>query len=299
MELPDLVEAVARSVVGVSARRFQLRDLLVAPQHGFGTAFYIGERVLATAYHVVEGAREVVLASPNGDVYRAEVAAVDPQDDVALLLADVRGTPLAMGSALEVRVGEHVVAIGYPLAMMDRPSATLGIVSAVGRTITVQGRTFDWLIQTDAAINPGNSGGPLVTARGAAVGINNAVVMGAQGVGFAVPIDTARIMYESLARYGRYVRPVIGVYLVPLNRAISRMYQVPRERGLLVVEVVRGSPADLAGLRPGDVIVGVEGHEVDNVFVFRLRLVEALLGSGRASLSIVRDGEERGAAVAL
>ncbi|MFN7106566.1 MAG: S1C family serine protease, partial [Pyrobaculum sp.] len=263
------MERSAPSVVGVVTRQLDFYS------HGVGSAFSIGGGLFATALHVVEAAGEVAVVTPEGEVAEAVVVAIDPQEDLALLYSELRAPPLPLGSALRLRVGETVVALGYPLALLDRPTATFGIVSAVGRSLQVGERRFEFLIQTDAAINPGNSGGPLVNARGEAVGVNSSIIAGAQGIGFAVPIDLAKIMAEMVAKYGRYVRPALGVYVAAINKALASLYRLPVDRGLLVVDVQPGSPAEEVGIMKGDVITKVNNVPTTNVFELRLQLAES------------------------
>ncbi len=284
LDFSSLVENVAPSVVGVLTRQLDLYN------PGVGSAFYIGDGFFATAHHVVETAGEVALVTPEGEAAGGQVVAVDPDQDLALLQSELDARPLALGTVLKLKVGAPVVALGYPLALLDKPTATFGIVSAVGRTLQIGGRTFEFLIQTDAAINPGNSGGPLVNARREAVGVNSSIVAGAQGIGFAVPIDFVKIMAEMVKKYGRYVKPTLGVYVVALNRALASLHHLP-ERGLLVVEVYPDSPAEEFGIRRGDVIVKTNDVATTNVFELRLQLAESLVKGRLPLFEIYRGGE--------
>jgi len=160
----------------------------------------------------------------------------------------------------------------------------------VGRSLSVGDRVFEFLIQTDAAINPGNSGGPLINSAGEAVGINSSIIAGAQGIGFAVPIDLAKVMIDMVKRYGRYVRPALGVYVAAVNRAMAAVYRLPADRGLLVVAVQPGSYAEEAGLRRGDIIVSVDGKPVENVFQLRLAVSEAFAEGRTPRLGVLRGG---------
>ncbi len=285
MDLSSLVEKVSRSVVAVVTRRFDFTG-----DFGFGTAFAVDRGVYITAYHVVASNGEIALVTPEGERGEAAIAAADPAEDLAVLYSELSAPPLDVGSVLRLRVGQGVVAVGFPLALLDKPTATFGIVSAVGRALRAGDKFFEYLIQTDAAINPGNSGGPLVNMSGEAVGVCSAVIAGAQGVGFAVPIDIAKIMYEMLRRYGRYVRPALGVYVVALNKALKALHRLPTDKGLLVVDVVPNSPAEEIGIVRGDVLVKVNGREVTNVFEFRLLLGESLLQNRRPRLEVIRGG---------
>ncbi|AET33152.1 serine protease [Pyrobaculum ferrireducens] len=286
VDLSNLVEKAARSVVAVVTRQVDV----FTGDVGFGTAFAVGRGFFATAFHVVASADEVVLVTPEGDKAPGRVAAGDPDYDMALIYAELQTPPLPMGSALRLRVGQGVVAIGFPLALLDKPTATFGIVSAVGRTLRAGERVFEFLIQTDAAINPGNSGGPLINMSGEAVGINSAIIAGAQGLGFAVPIDFTRVMLEMVQKYGRYTRPALGIYVTALNKALASLYGFPIDRGLLVAEVLPGSAADEIGIQRGDVITKVDGKTVTNVFELRLYVAEAVVNRRRPRFQVWRTG---------
>jgi len=164
VDLSNLVEKVSKSVVAVTTRRLEWPGDV-----GLGTAFAVDRGVYVTAYHVVASGG-AALVTPDGEWSEAEVAAADPAEDLILLYSDLSAPPLPMGSVLRLKVGQGVVAVGFPLALLDKPTATFGIASAVGRSPRAGDRFFEYLIQTDAAINPGNSGGPLVDMSGAAVG---------------------------------------------------------------------------------------------------------------------------------
>ncbi|MEZ0247864.1 MAG: trypsin-like peptidase domain-containing protein [Thermoproteus sp.] len=288
MDFSKLVERTAKSVVGVVTKTTGLWEL--EGDRSFGTAFSIGRGLFATAFHVVAEAENVILATPEGEAAEARIVAGDPNDDLALLASDLQAPPLELGSALTLKVGEPVLALGYPLAMLDRPTATFGIVSAVGRSLNLGGRVFEFLIQTDAAINPGNSGGPLVDSDGKAVGVNTAIIAGAQGIGFAIPIDLVKVAVEILTRYGRYVRPALGVYVTAINKAVAAVYKLPVQSGLLVMAVQPGSYAQDVGVRRGDIIVEVDGRPVENVFQLRLAVAEAFAEGRAPRLKVVRGG---------
>ena len=288
MDLSSLVEKASRSVVGVVTKLSDVWGL--EEGRSFGTAFSAGGGLFLTAFHVVAGADAVLLVTPEGETAEARPIAGDPNDDLALLASDLSAPPIPLGSALRLKVGEPVLALGYPLAMLDKPTATFGIVSAVGRSLSVGDRVFEFLIQTDAAINPGNSGGPLINSAGEAVGINSSIIAGAQGIGFAVPIDLAKVMIDMVKRYGRYVRPALGVYVAAVNRAMAAVYRLPADRGLLVVAVQPGSYAEEAGLRRGDIIVSVDGKPVENVFQLRLAVSEAFAEGRTPRLGVLRGG---------
>jgi len=241
-DIRDLVARVERSVVSVQSGRSQ----------GTGVVLSAEGEVLTNA-HVIEGARLVTVTIPGeNQSRRADVVAADADADLALL--EIRGAeglpPAALGKSSELRVGDDVVAIGNALGLRGDPSVTRGIVSGLGRSI----ESLTGLIQTDAAINPGNSGGPLVNAGGEVVGINTAVRGGAQNVGFAIPVDTARAFAER-ARTGQPAPA--GAFL-----GISSRIPIDASPGAEVVSVEAGSGAERAGVRPGDRIVALDGKAV-------------------------------------
>lgn len=289
MDFSSLVEKASRSVVGVVTKVSDVWGL--EEGRSFGTAFSAGGGLFLTAFHVVAGADSVLLVTPEGEIAEARPLAGDPNDDLALLASDLSVPAIPLGSALRLKVGEPVLALGYPLAMLDRPTATFGIVSAVGRSLNVGDRVFEFLIQTDAAINPGNSGGPLINSDGEAVGVNSSIIAGAQGIGFAVPIDLAKVMIDIVKRYGRYVRPALGVYVAAVNKAMAAVYKLSTDKGLLVAAVQPGSYADEVGLRRGDIIVAVDGKPVENVFQLRLAVSEAFAEGRTPRLRIIRGGK--------
>ncbi len=251
------VEAVGPSVAGVDSLR-------VGRARGYGpfarpaqaTALVLQrDGYLITNQHVVEGAARLEVHLSDGRALPAELVGGDEATDVALLRVDATDLPAAtLGNSNELRVGQIVVAVGHALGLPGGPTASLGVVSALGRPLPGTDFIFEGLVQTDAAINPGNSGGPLVDLSGAVVGINAAMVPFAQGVGFAIPIHAVQRIADDLRTHGRVVRPWIGVMVAELRPETARQYGLEPRSGLLVAEVVRRSPSHRAGLKAGDVI---------------------------------------------
>ena len=266
--ISDVVKRASESVVMVATLVPSITSLLTGREvRGIGSGFVIEENLIVTNSHVIYGANRVVVFFSDGTRCESRIIAVDPYRDLALLETSC-GTPkpLKLGDSDKIRVGEIVFAIGSPLGLPG-PTVTMGVVSAVGRTIigkTVSGEDIilEDLIQTDAAINPGNSGGPLVNASGEAIGVATAIIPYAQGIGFAIPINTVKKFLFFVKKYGRPVRAWIGVYVMQLTPEISSAYNLPIDKGLLVVKVVPGSPADRVGLREGDIIVRVNDKVV-------------------------------------
>jgi S1-C subfamily serine protease len=255
-------------------------------QKALGSGFVIDKAGhIATNFHVVEGAETVEVSFSNRDSVKARVVGTDPSTDIAVLEVNVDAgalTPLDLGDSDHLQVGDSVVAIGNPFGL--ERSVTAGIVSALHRPLTAPNDfTIDDVIQTDAAINSGNSGGPLIDARGRVVGVNSAIATGntgAQGnigIGFAVPINTVRDVASQLIERGKVEHAFLGIGVQPVDREVSRLFDLPVRRGLMVVRVYDSSAADKAGLRAGtdevvvsgesyllggDILVAIDGREL-------------------------------------
>jgi S1-C subfamily serine protease len=270
---PDLglLDAYSRAVVGAVQRvgpavvHIQVRQN--RGRGGSGSGFlFTPDGFILTNSHVVHGATELVVSTAAGEHFPAELVGDDPDTDLAVIRGgrDVMSVPL--GSSRQLTVGQLVIAIGNPLGFQH--TVTAGVVSALGRTMRSRsGRLIDGIIQTDAALNPGNSGGPLVDSQGQVIGVNTATIMGAQGICFAIGADTAEFVASRLIRDGRIRRSYIGVtgQGVALHRRLVRYYDLRAESGLLVLEVVQGSPAHLAGLRERDVLIRFAGKPIAGV----------------------------------
>jgi len=269
------------------------------PRTGSGSGFiFRPDGYILTNNHVVEGAERVTVVLQDRREFDAQVVGRDPNTDVAVLKIEAKDLPVVrMGDSDPVAVGDWVVALGYPLQLGS--TATAGIVSAKGRQLGIIDRSsqasapLEHFIQTDAAINPGNSGGPLVDLEGRAIGINSAIASPTgyySGYGFAVPINLAKRVADDLIRYGEVRRPKLGVGISDVDPADAEVYRLDRPAGAEVVRVEAGSPAEKAGLRLGDVIVGVDGKGVASSG----DLMELLARSepGRpVTLDVIRYGE--------
>jgi len=299
--ISSVVDRISKSIVAVMAETLLLDDYLnLYPVRGFGSGFFIDRRLVVTAYHVVSNAESVHLILPEGDVSAGSVLGFDEENDVALLKVDSSGLPVELGSVKDVKVGQVVLAFGYPLGMTDRPTVTMGVISSIGRAIRIQGRVLEGLIQTDASINPGNSGGPLATIDGKVIGVNTAIVAGAQGIGFAIPIDIVKLTVQQILWWGRVLKPKIGVFVVPISKYIARIHKLSVSKGLLVVDVVPGSPAYELGIRPGDVITSVDGEHVSDTFDLKVKLLNALnSGRNEVLVGVRRLGRELELAVPI
>jgi len=297
------VERVGRAVVSVEVRhpvRRRGRPERELPGHGSGFVF-TPDGFILTNSHVVHGATHVAVRLPDGRELPADLIGDDPDTDLAVVR--VGGDPptaAPLGDSASLRVGQLVIAIGNPLGFQS--TVTAGVVSALGRSFrSVSGRLIDDVIQTDAALNPGNSGGPLVDSRGRVVGVNTAVILPAQGICFAVAINTAKFVAGQLIAHGRIRRGRIGVagQHVPLLRLAVRAHGLEAKSGVLVTGVEAGSPAERAGLKQGDIIVGFAGQVVGGIDdLHRLlatdrigtpAVVALLRGADKLELSIVPE----------
>ena len=275
----SVVDAVGPAVVSVSL-----------PRGGGSGVLFTPDGYLLTNAHVVGRAARVKIGLPDGSTHEGHVVGADPATDLAVAHIDGPRVPAAeLGNSSKLRVGQLVVAIGNPLGFSFTVSA--GVVSALGRTLRAQdGRLMDAIIQSDVALNPGNSGGPLVDSHARVVGINTAVILGAQGLSFSVPIDTARWVLAELMQHGRVRRGVLGLAAQtrPLDRRLARHHGLTQRTGIELMEVVPGKPAAAAGLRAGDILVSLDGKPVESVDE-----VHRLLGAssiGRAMVCKVLRG---------
>ena len=270
-----------------------------APPAGSGSGLvFTPDGFALTNSHVVHGAAAVRATLPDGAQYAAELVGDDPETDLAVLRLGATGLPTAdLGDSAALRPGQLVIAIGNPLGF--QATVTAGVVSALGRSMRAQsGRLIEGVIQTDAALNPGNSGGPLVDSRGHVVGINTAVIAGAQGICFAVPVNTAHFVIPRLIREGRVRRSWIGIagQSIRLSRRRVQLSHLHAEGAVLVTEVTPGSPAERAGLQPRDIILRVGDTTVVGVDDLLRLLTEDLIGRS-TEVVVLRDGTLRTLAV--
>ncbi|HZN23013.1 MAG TPA: Do family serine endopeptidase [Burkholderiales bacterium] len=260
-----------------------------------GSGVIVSEQgYILTNSHVVEAADEIEIALADTRRAKARVIGTDPETDLAVLKIDIPKLPsILFGQSDQARVGDVVLAIGNPFGVGQ--TVTAGIISAVGRS-QLGINTFENFIQTDAAINPGNSGGALVDTSGQLLGINTAIYSrtpgGASlGIGFAIPASTAKQVLEQIMQHGQVTRGWIGVGVQDMTRELSESFKLPEIRGALITEVFRGTPADKAGIKLGDILVGVEGQPVIDSSSM-LNLVAALHPGRQATLKVVRSQQE-------
>ena len=267
-----------------------------APPHEFkrrslGSGFIISkEGYIITNNHVVEHADKITVRLKNEHELDAEIVGRDPKTDVALLKIKAHEKLFAapLGDSDNLKVGEWVMAIGNPFGLAH--TVTTGIVSAKGRVIGAG--PYDNFIQTDASINPGNSGGPLFNIRGEVVGINAAIISGATGIGFAVPINMAKEVVEQLKEHGKVVRGWIGVYIQEITEDLQQSLELKNRDGVLVADVVKGSPAAKAGIHRSDVIVRFDGKPVHKAEELP-RLVAVTPVGKKVKVEVIRDGDHK------
>ncbi len=291
-------EKVSPSVVNLEVHRLMERRATdprfphEARSSGSGFLF-TPDGLILTNSHVVHHATEIAVTLSDGRRVQADPIGDDPDTDLAVVRIDAPHlVPAHFGDSQSVRVGQMVIAIGNPYGFQC--TVTAGVVSALGRSLrTTSGRLIDNVIQTDAALNPGNSGGPLVTSRGDVIGVNTAIILPAQGICFAIAVNTAKFVAGQLIKDGKIRRGYIGVggQNVPLNRRIVRTHNLPAGRGVLVVSIEPDSPAKRAGLREGDVIVGYGGQPIGGIDDLHRLLTEHQVGV-RSALTIIRRSEK-------
>ena len=237
------------------------------PGMGVGTGVILDEQGhILTNNHVIAGAQRITVTLSNGDSFPAQVVGGDAITDIAVIRIEAAGLqPAKLGHSSDLQVGQTVIAIGHALGLPGGPTVSKGVVSALGRSIDLDPQTtIVDLIQTDAAINPGNSGGPLVNARAEVVGMNTAIIQGSQGIGFAINIDDAKVVVAQLMARGYVERGFLGITPTNLNPGFANQLGVPVAEGIVVVQVVPGSPAAKAGLEEEDVIVKMGGEPIRN-----------------------------------
>jgi S1-C subfamily serine protease len=263
-------------------------------RHGGGSGFvFTPDGLVMTNSHVVHNASRIDLSLPDGRKFPAHMVGEDPATDLAVIRIDAPHlTSVQLGDSQKLRVGQLAIAIGNPYGFQY--TVTAGVVSALGRSLrSYSGRMIDDVIQTDASLNPGNSGGPLVSSDGQVIGVNTATIMGAQGLCFAIGINTAKFVASRLLTQGRIRRAYIGVeaQTTPVHRRIVRFYDLPKETGVVVAAVQDGSPAKRAGLREGDVIIAFGGQPIAGVDDLHRLLTDAHV-EVRNTITVLRHTEK-------
>jgi S1-C subfamily serine protease len=288
------VEIAGRSVVHIAVKGS-------GPRGGSGSGVVIAnDGIMLTNSHVVSAASAIEVAFPDGRRSAARLLGEDPDTDIAVLRTDdnLGAVAATLHDSKTIRPGQLAIAIGNPFGFEQ--TVTAGVVSAIGRTLRARtGRLIDDVIQTDAALNPGNSGGPLVDSRGRVIGINTAVIMGAQGICFSVASNTALLVLTQILQHGRVRRAAIGIQgqQTAIPRHIARHAEVEQPSGIRIMDVQNGSPAERAGMRPGDLVIAIEGRSVtgiddllrvlDHRRVGKETVIEALRKGARQSFTVI------------
>jgi serine protease Do len=292
--LVNAVDKVSKSVVNIASVRM-LHDQLfrVFPVEGVGSGVIIDEKgYILTNNHVIDDAERLKVTLTDGRVLKGRVAGSDEVTDLAVLKVESdQPLPAAqLGNSDDLKAGQIVLAIGNPFGLTGGPAVTAGIVSSLNRSIQTKNGVLE-LIQTDAAINPGNSGGPLVNTKGEVIAISTANMPYAQGIGFAVPANTAKSILRELIEKGRVTRPWIGIASMKISPQLARYYGLPASEGALVAKIEPYSPADDAGLRKGDVIEQIDGSKVEDPTQIASR-VRGKQVNERLTLTVNRYGRQ-------
>ncbi len=287
--LVNAIEKVSKNVVNIASVRMITDELLrIFPIEGVGSGIAIDNQGhILTNYHVVDHARRLKVTLYDGRTFNAKVIGTDKLTDLAVLKIEhdsnnssnnnnnnnnnnpdnkaIDSIPSAeLGDSDNLKVGQIVIAVGNPFGLTGGPTVTSGIISSLNRNIEFEDGVLE-LVQTDAAINPGNSGGPLVNANGEVIAINTAKIPYAHGIGFAVPVNTAKTILQQLIKNGKVTRPWLGITTIKITSRIARYYRLPTNEGALVVKVEEYSPASDSGIRPGDIIEEIDKKRIEEI----------------------------------
>lgn len=258
-----------------------------APNMGSGVIVSSAGHIV-TNYHVIVGATSAQVHLNDGRVFPASLVGADRLSDIAILKIDAPGLhPMVFGDSDKVQVGQMIFAVGNPLGLEE--TVTQGIISAKGRR--AMSEAANEFFQTDAAINPGNSGGPLVSLEGQIIGIANSVSPQGQGIGFAIPSNTVKRVFESIRDYGRFIRPWFGGQYITLTPQLAQQLGLPDVAGTLVLSVYDGSPSQIGGIKPLDIITEFNGKPIQDMLDLRNRVVECQIGQ-RVKVRVIRGGKE-------
>ena len=292
--LVKAVEKISKSVVNIASVRM-IHDQLfrVFPMQGVGSGVIINDDgYVLTNYHVIDDADRLRVTLSDGRVFNGKVVGVDPPTDLAVIKIETKEEipVVKLGDSSKLKVGQIVLAVGNPFGLTGGPTVTSGIVSSLDRSIQTENGMLE-LIQTDAAINPGNSGGPLVNTAGEVIAINTANMPYAQGIGFAVPVNTAKEILNELIEKGRVRRPWIGITSMRVTRNLARYYRLPVKEGVIVVQVEPFSPADNAEIRKGDIIEEIDENKVEEPSQISAHINKKHVGDS-VTLTINRNGRQ-------
>lgn len=318
--MAKVAEKVKPSVVNISTSRTVKTQRLPFFEDPFFRRFFgddfhapqkrkvtnLGSGVIATSNgyiltnnHVIEGAEDILVKLSNGKEYKGRVIGMDSRTDIAVIKIDEIGlSAIPWGDSDKLKVGEVVLAIGNPYGLNQ--TITMGIISALGRS-GIGITDYEDFIQTDAAINPGNSGGALVNIKGELIGINTAIFStsgGYQGIGFAIPSNMARSVMESIVNQGKVVRGFLGVTIQELTQELAKQFNIKDEKGVLLVDIAEGGPAEKGGLKIGDIVTEYDGKKIENSQQFR-NMVAATKPGKAVKIKIIREGKTQTVTVAI
>jgi serine protease Do len=319
--LVNAIEKVSKNVVNIASVRMVTDELLrIFPIEGVGSGIAIDNQGhILTNYHVVDHARRLKVTLYDGRTFNAKVIGTDKLTDLAVLKIEhdsnnssnnnnnnnnnnpdnkaIDSIPSAeLGDSDNLKVGQIVIAVGNPFGLTGGPTVTTGIISSLNRNIEFEDGVLE-LVQTDAAINPGNSGGPLVNTNGEVIAINTAKIPYAHGIGFAVPVNTAKTILQQLIKNGKVTRPWLGITTIKITSRIARYYRLPTNEGALVVKVEEYSPAADAGIRPGD-IIEVDEKRIEEITDLSSR-IKKKKANDKTLLSVNRYGRQFNISVIL
>ena len=309
--LVNAIQKVSKNVVNIASVRMVTDQLLrIFPIEGVGSGIAIDNQGhILTNYHVVDHARRLKVTLYDGRTFNAKVIGTDKLTDLAVLKIEhdsnnssnnnnntknldnktIDSIPSAeLGDSDNLKVGQIVIAVGNPFGLTGGPTVTTGIISSLNRNIEFEDGVLE-LVQTDAAINPGNSGGPLVNTNGEVIAINTAKIPYAHGIGFAVPINTAKTILQQLIKNGKVTRPWLGITTIKITNRIARYYRLPTNEGALVVKVEEYSPASDSGIRPGDIIEEIDEKRIEEITELSSRIKNKNV-SEQTLLSVNRYG---------
>lgn len=296
----DAITIVAQdamnSVVGITTRSLRQIGFFQQEVGGVGSGVIVDSNgYILTNSHVIDNgnAKDIRVLFDNGDEKEAKVLWYDSLLDLAIIKVDAKNLPVAkLGDSDKLLVGEPAIAIGNPLGLEFQSTVTSGIISGLHRSINVEGNVIEDLIQTDASINQGNSGGPLLNSKGEVIGINTAKISSAEGLGFAIPINTVKPIIEQIIETGTYKTVVMGITGVEVELYERRLgIDLSADEGVVILEVVQNSPAHKAGLRNGDVITKIDNKSIENMSQLKKALYNYKQGD-KAKLTIIRNGTE-------
>ena len=290
--VPQVVSKVRPSVVQIVSRQVSY-DLFLRPEPsegvGSGVIFNSSGHILTNS-HVLGDAKEISVILPDGRKFAGKVMGRDPVTDLAVIMINGKNLPQSpLGDSSKLEIGETVIAIGNALGLEGGPTVTVGVVSALNRSIEDPGgEALSDLIQTNAPINPGNSGGPLINLRGEVVGINTAIIASAQGIGFAIAINSAKPIAWELLEKGKIVQAWLGIAPITIHRGMAASYDLAVKEGVFIAKVEKGSPAAITGLGAGDIIVALDGSQIKSLTELRSALATKKIGE-KVNLGVNRN----------